>query len=143
MVIGYTTGVYDMFHIGHLNVIMRAKEQCDYLIVGVSTDDLVRREKKKTPVIPFEERAAIVAALKYVDEVVPQLDKDKFSAWEKLHFDKMFVGDDWKGTPQWQKYEEQFAPVGVQIIYLPHTDGISSTQLTGVIKELLDEHPNQ
>lgn len=143
MVIGYTTGVYDMFHIGHLNVIMRAKEQCDYLIVGVSTDDLVRKEKKKTPVIPFEERAAIVAALKYVDEVVPQLDKDKFSAWEKLHFDKMFVGDDWKGTPQWQKYEEQFAPVGVQIIYLPHTDGISSTQLTGVIKELLDEHPNQ
>lgn len=142
-IIGYTTGVYDMFHIGHLNVIMRAKEQCDYLIVGVSTDDLVRKEKKKTPVIPFEERAAIVAALKYVDEVVPQLDKDKFSAWEKLHFDKMFVGDDWKGTPQWQKYEEQFAPVGVQIIYLPHTDGISSTQLTGVIKELLDEHPNQ
>ena len=142
-IIGYTTGVYDMFHIGHLNVIMRAKEQCDYLIVGVSTDDLVRKEKKKTPVIPFEERAAIVAALKYVDEVVPQLDKDKFSAWEKLHFDKMFVGDDWKGTPQWQKYEEQFAPVGVQLIYLPHTDGISSTQLTGVIKELLDEHPNQ
>ncbi len=143
MIIGYTTGVYDMFHIGHLNVIMHAKEQCDYLIVGVSTDDLVRKEKNKTPVIPFEERAAIVAALKYVDKVVPQVDKDKFSAWEKLHFDKMFVGDDWKGTPQWQKYEEQFAPVGVQIIYLPHTDGISSTQLTGVIKELLDERPNQ
>lgn len=97
MVIGYTTGVYDMFHIGHLNVIKRAKEQCDFLIVGVSTDDLVRHEKNKTPVIPYAERAAIVAALKYVDQVVPQTDKDKFGAWEKYHFNKMFVGSDWKG----------------------------------------------
>ena len=100
MIIGYTTGVYDMFHIGHLNVIRRAKEQCDYLIVGVSTDELVKKEKNKTPVIPYEERAAIVAALKYVDKVVPQENKDKLGAWKKLHFDKMFVGSDWKGTPQ-------------------------------------------
>lgn len=140
-VIGYTTGVYDMFHIGHLNVIRRAKEQCDYLIVGVSTDELVQKEKNKTPVIPYKERAAIVGALKYVDEVVPQENKNKLGAWEKYHFDKMFVGSDWKGTPQWEKYEQELKPHGVEIVYLSHTDGISSTQLTGVIKGLLDEHP--
>lgn len=141
MIVGYTTGVYDMFHIGHLNVIRRAKEQCDYLIVGVSTDELVLRDKNKTPVISYEERAAIVAALKYVDEVVPQVDKNKFAAWELHHFDKMFVGDDWKGTPQWIEFEKQFAPIGVEIVYLPHTDGISSTQLARVVKDILDEHP--
>ena len=139
MVIGYTTGVYDMFHIGHLNVIRNAKAQCDYLIVGVSTDELVQKEKNKTPVIPYEERAEIVSAIKYVDKVVPQPDKDKMAAWERNHFDKMFVGSDWEGTPQWKKFEEQFAPLGVEIVYLPHTDGISSTQLTGVIKNILDE----
>lgn len=141
MVIGYTTGVYDMFHIGHLNVIKKAKEQCDFLIVGVSTDELVEHEKHKTPVIPYKERAEIVEALRYVDKVVPQFNKDKFGAWEKYHFNKMFVGSDWKGTPQWDKYEEEFAPVGVEIIYLPHTDGISSTQITQFIKKMLDEKP--
>ena len=139
MVIGYTTGVYDMFHIGHLNILRRAKEQCDYLIVGVSTDELVRKEKNKTPVIPYQERAEIVSAIKYVDKVVPQVDKDKFAAWEKHHFNKMFVGSDWQGTPQWKKYEEQFAPVGVEIVYLSHTDGISSTELTAFIKNKLGE----
>ena len=134
-IIGYTTGVYDMFHIGHLNVIRRAKEQCDYLIVGVSTDELVQKEKNKTPIIPYDERAAIVSAIKYVDEVVPQIDKNKFGAWEKYHFNKMFVGSDWEGTPQWKKFEEQFKPLGVEIVYLPHTDGISSTQLSKKIKE--------
>lgn len=136
-IIGYTTGVYDMFHIGHLNILKRAKEQCDYLIVGVSTDELVQKEKNKTPVIPFDERCKIVEAIKYVDEVVPQCDKNKFAAWEKLHFDKMFVGSDWQGTPQWKKYEEQFAPLNVEIVYLKHTDGISSTDLTNLIKKLL------
>lgn len=140
-VVGYTTGVYDMFHIGHLNIIQKAKEQCDYLIVGVSTDELVRKEKNKTPVIPYEERAEIVAALKYVDRVVPQIDKNKFAAWEKYHFKKMFVGSDWKGTSQWNLYEKQFKSLGVEIIYFPHTDGISSTKLTNVIKNMLEEHP--
>lgn len=129
MIIGYTTGVFDMFHIGHLNVIRRAKEQCDYLIVGVSSDALVQREKNKTPVIPFEQRCEIVSAIKYVDQVVEQPDKDKLAAWRKYHFDKMFVGSDWYGTPQWKKIEEDFAPLGVEIVYLPHTDGISSTIL--------------
>ena len=137
MIIGYTTGVYDMFHIGHLNILKRAKEQCDYLIVGVSTDELVQHDKHKTPIIPFSERCAIVEAIKYVDKVVPQFDKNKFGAWEKYHFNKMFVGSDWKGTPQWVKFEEEFAPVGVEIVYLDHTDGISSTILRN---RLIEEH---
>lgn len=140
-IIGYTTGVYDMFHIGHLNIIKRAKEQCDFLIVGVSTDELVKKEKGKTPVISFEERCAIVSAIKYVDEVVPQNNKNKLEAWDKYHFDKMFVGSDWKDTPQWNEFEKQFEPYGVEIVYLPHTDGISSTKLTGIIKRILDECP--
>ena len=128
-IIGYTTGVFDMFHIGHLNILRRAKEQCDYLIVGVSTDELVMHDKNKRPVIPFEDRCEIVKAIRYVDEVVPQIDKNKFAAWEKFHFDKMFVGSDWKGTPQWNGFEKQFATVDVEIVYLSHTDGISSTIL--------------
>lgn len=139
MIIGYTTGVFDMFHIGHLNVIRNAKEKCDYLIVGVSTDELVKQDKGKTPVIPYEERFQIVSAIKYVDRVVPQPDKNKYGAWKRYHFDKMFVGSDWKGTPQWTEYERQFASVGVDIVYLPYTDGISSTKLTQVIKRILDE----
>lgn len=138
-IIGYTTGVYDMFHIGHLNVIKRAKEQCDYLIVGVSTDELVQKDKNKTPVIPYEERAEIISSIKYVDEVVPQPDKNKVGAWEKYHFDKMFVGSDWQGTPAWQKFEEQFKPLGVEIVYLPHTDGISSTLLRDKNDKKIDE----
>ena len=94
MIIGYTTGVYDMFHIGHLNILKRAKEQCDYLIVGVSTDELVQRDKNKTPIIPFRDRAAIVEAIRFVDKVVPQEDKDKFAAWKRHHFNKMFVERD-------------------------------------------------
>lgn len=135
MIVGYTTGVYDMFHIGHLNILKRAKEQCDYLIVGVSTDELVQHDKNKTPIIPFEERCAIVEAIRYVDKVVPQTDKNKFAAWEKYHFNKMFVGSDWKGTPQWAKFEEEVSPVGVEIVYLDHTDGISSTILRNRLNE--------
>lgn len=137
-IVGYTAGVYDMFHIGHLNILKRAKEQCDYLIVAISTDELVQDEKGKTPVIPYEERLAIVEAIKYVDRVVPQKNKNKYEAWEKYHFDKMFVGSDWKGTAQWEQYEQQFAPIGIRIIYLQHTDGISSTQLTNFIKSKLE-----
>lgn len=136
MIIGYTTGVYDMFHIGHLNVIRRAKEQCDYLIVGVSTDELVQKEKNKTPIIPFKDRIEIVKAIKYVDEVVPQYDKNKFGAWEKYKFNKMFVGSDWKGSEAWNRFERQFEPYGVKIIYLDHTDGISSTILRDRLIEI-------
>ena len=127
--VGYTTGVFDMFHIGHLNILRRAKEQCDYLIVGVSTDELVLKEKNKIPVIPLKERIQIVESIKYVDEVVSQEDKNKLGAWQKLHFDKMFVGSDWQGSVAWKQFEEQFKPLGVEIVYLDHTDGISSTIL--------------
>lgn len=135
IVIGYTTGVYDMFHVGHLNIIRRAKEMCDFLIVGVSTDELVQREKNKTPIIPYEDRVEIVKAIRYVDQVVPQFDKNKIDAWEKYHFKKMFVGSDWQGTPQWQKYEKEFEPFGVEIVYLPHTDGVSSTILRAKVEQ--------
>lgn len=127
--IGYTTGVFDMFHIGHLNILRRAKQQCDYLIVGVSTDELALAYKKKIPVIPFEERKEIVEAIKYVDQVVPQTSMDKLSAWEKLHFDAIFHGDDWKGTPMYQEIESKLRSVGCDLIFLPHTEGTSSTLL--------------
>lgn len=139
-IIGYTAGVYDMFHIGHLNIIRNAKAQCDYLIVAVSTDELVKKEKNKTPIIPFKERKEIISALKYVDEVVPQYNKNKLGAWKKYKFNKMFVGSDWQNTPQWQKYEKELKPHGVEIIYLPHTYGISSTKLSSLIKNLF---PNE
>lgn len=129
MVIGYTTGVFDMFHVGHLNVLRRAKEQCDFLIVGVSTDELVQHDKNKSPIISFEDRCKIIEAIKYVDKVVPQYDKNKLGAWEKYKFNKMFVGSDWKGTYAWNRFEEQFNPLGVEIVYLNHTDGISSSIL--------------
>lgn len=134
MIIGYTSGVFDMFHIGHLNILRRAKERCDKLIVGVSTDDLVESYKHKTPIIPFEQRAAIVKAICYVDEVVPQTTMDKMQAWNAVHFDVMFHGNEWKGTELYNKYEEEFAKVGVRIEYLPHTDGISSSDLRERIK---------
>ena len=127
--VGYTAGVYDMFHIGHLNILKRAKESCDYLIVGVSTDELVQNYKNKNTIIPFDERAAIVEAIKYVDKVVPQVSMDKMQAWENYKFDAMFVGDDWKGTEKWNKIEEEFKNVGVDIVYFPYTQGTSSTIL--------------
>ena len=133
-IIGYTTGVFDLFHIGHLNIIRQAKEHCDWLIVGVSTDELVISTKNKRPVISYEDRAAIVSALRYVDEVVPQENKDKYAAWEKYHFQKMFVGSDWRGTPEWKRWETVFAPLNVQIVYFPYTVGISSTILSNIIK---------
>ena len=132
MIVGYTAGVYDLFHVGHLNVIKNAKQLCDKLIVGVSTDELVQAYKNKTPVIPFEERKAIVGAIRYVDEVIPQTDVDvagKVRVALENHIDVMFVGDDWKGTEKWNKIEEELAKVGIRLVYLPHTDGISSTLL--------------
>lgn len=129
MIIGYTTGVFDMFHIGHLNILRRAKEQCDYLIVGVSTDECVESYKHHTPMIPYDQRAAIVAAIKYVDEVVPQTTMDKLIFLKKRHFDVMFHGDEWKGTDLYNKYEKEFAELGARIEYLSHTDGISSSML--------------
>lgn len=133
--IGYTTGVYDLFHIGHLNILKRAKEQCEYLIVGVSTDELVRSYKNKTPIIPFIERKAIVESICYVDKVIPQENRNKIEALERLHFDVMFVGDDWKGSSLFNELEAVLEKDGVDLIYLSHTDGISSTMLTEKIQK--------
>lgn len=125
--IGYTTGVFDMFHIGHLNILRRAKEQCEYLIVGVSTDEVVETYKHKRPVIPFEERMAIVEAIKYVDKAVPQVSMDKMQAYNELGFDALFHGSDWKGSAMYEKIVSDFEKVGVDVVFLPHTDGVSST----------------
>lgn len=136
MIVGYTTGVFDMFHIGHLNILRRAKEQCDYLIVGVSTDELCQYYKHKPPIIPYEERKAIVEAIRYVDKVVPQKDRDKFGAWERIHFNRMFVGDDWKGSKLFSEVEKKLNEVGVDVVYFPYTQGTSSTILREkVLKE--------
>ncbi|MGI6382033.1 MAG: adenylyltransferase/cytidyltransferase family protein [Tissierellaceae bacterium] len=136
--VGYTTGVYDMFHIGHLNILKRAKEQCDYLIVGITTDELVSYKNTKA-IIPHDERMEIVKSIKYVDKVVPQESMDKMQAWKKYKFDVMFVGSDWKGTDKWNRFERQFAEVGVDIVYFPYTQGTSSTKLREVINKLLLE----
>ena len=134
--VGYTTGVYDMFHIGHLNILKRAKEQCEYLIVGVTTDELVAYKNKKS-IIPHEERMAIVESIKYVDQVVPQESMDKMAAWEEYKFDVMFVGSDWKGTDKWNEFERQFREVGVDIEYFPYTQGTSSTKLRDVFDKIM------
>ena len=128
--IGYTTGVYDMFHIGHLNILKRAKEQCEYLVVGVSTDELVQNYKNKTPIIPFEERCEIVSAIRYVDKVVPQTTMDKMVAWEDIHFNALFHGDDWKGSNMYDEVERNLSEHGVDVVFLPHTQGTSSTLLS-------------
>ena len=128
--IGYTTGVFDLFHIGHLNILRRAKEQCEFLIVGVSTDELVESYKHKHPVIPYSERTAIVEAIRYVDKVVPQTSMDKIDAWNQLHFDVIFHGDDWKGSDLYINIERKLHDVGCDMVFLPHTDGTSSTLLT-------------
>ena len=134
--IGYTTGVYDLFHIGHLNILRNAKLECDYLIVGITTDELSEKEKGKKPIIPLTERMAIVEAIKYVDMVVPQTNYDKFEAWNNLKFNIMFVGDDWKGTEKWNQLEIDFGKLGVKIHYFPYTQQTSSTKLRTVIDEI-------
>ena len=128
MIIGYTTGVYDLFHIGHLNLFKNAKGLCDKLIVGVTVDELVSY-KGKQAMIPFEDRIEIVRSCKYVDAAVPQYDMDKLSACKKLGAEIMFVGDDWYGTEKWQEYEQQFIGEGIKIAYFPYTQGTSSTQI--------------
>ena len=127
--VGYTTGVYDMFHIGHLNILKRAKEQCETLIVGVTTDELCYKRKKKYPIINENDRMSIIAAIRYVDKVVPQIDMDKVRQVKEFGVDVVFVGSDWKGTEAWNNYEREFAKIGCKVVYLDHTDGISSTIL--------------
>lgn len=128
MIIGYTAGVYDLFHIGHLNLLKNAKGMCDKLVVGVTVDELVKY-KGKEALIPYEDRAEIVRSCKYVDAVVPQEDMDKLTMCKKLGAQVMFVGDDWYGTDKWERYEEEFKEAGIEIIYFPYTKTISSTKI--------------
>lgn len=135
MIIGYTAGVYDLFHIGHLNLLKNAKGMCDKLIVGVTTDDLVEYKGKRA-MIPFEDRLEIVRSIKYVDAVVPQDDMDKLTMCRKLGASYLFVGDDWYGTGKWMAYEKEFEAAGIKIIYFPYTKGISSTKITEALKQV-------
>ena len=135
MQIGYTSGVYDLFHIGHLNVLRNAKGMCDKLIVGVTTDELVSYKNKRS-VIPYSERVEIVRSIRYVDAVIPQESFDKFEMWEKVKFDVMFVGDDWYQSKQWQDLDEKFKSVGVKIVYFPYTKGTSSTLLNETLLKI-------
>lgn len=137
--IGYTTGVFDLFHIGHLNILKNAKDRCHYLIVGVSTDDVVESYKHKRPIVCFEERIEIVKAIRYADEVVPQTSLDKVDAWEHLHYDALFHGDDWKGSSLYTCMEEKLSERGVDTVYLPHTQGVSSTKLVEILQNMRRE----
>lgn len=131
--IGYTAGVYDMFHVGHLNLLEKAKNECEYLIVGVTTDELAQY-KNKIPMIPYEDRKKIIEAIKYVDKVVPQETMNKMEAWDKYQFNAMFVGDDWKGTDKWNKIEQELSEVNVDVVYFPYTKKVSSTILREKLK---------
>lgn len=132
--IGYTSGVFDLFHIGHLNILKKAKEHCDYLIVGVTTDSLCLQRKRKLPVICEKERFEIISSIKYVDKVILQENMDKIDVIKKFKVNVVFVGSDWKGTEAWNKYEEKFKKLNCDVVYFDHTDGISSTILREKIK---------
>jgi glycerol-3-phosphate cytidylyltransferase len=133
--IGFTSGVFDMFHIGHLNIINNAKSQCDYLIVGVNTDELTAMYKKRQPVVPYEERIKIVAAIKGVDEVIKVNTLDKEIIWKDKYFDLLFIGDDWKGSQRWNETERIMLTHNVKTVYLPYTDSTSSTMLRKKIED--------
>lgn len=138
MTIGYTAGVYDLFHIGHLTLFKNAKGLCDKLIVGVTVDELVTY-KGKNAIIPFSDRIEIVRSCRYVDAAIPQYDMDKLTMCKKLGASVLFVGDDWYGTDKWKEYEKQFQDEGIKIIYFPYTKGISSTQITRALKAVRGE----
>ena len=142
MIIGYTAGVFDLFHIGHLNLLKNAKGMCDRLIVGVTTDELVRY-KNKSPVIPFTERIEIVRNIKYVNAVVAQTDMDKLLMCKKLKANVLFVGDDWYATDKWEEYEKEFEKAGVKIVYFPYTQGISSTKINTILDDSRGKSSNK
>ncbi|MDR0221110.1 MAG: adenylyltransferase/cytidyltransferase family protein [Lachnospiraceae bacterium] len=137
--VGYTSGTYDLFHIGHLNLLKKAKEYCRHLIVGVSTDELIRSYKFMDPITPFNERLEIIKAIRYVDEAVPQHELDKIPAFEKYHYNVLIIGDDWKGTTSWDGYEKEKKRLGFEIIYLPYTKSISSTLIKEKIKNMEED----
>jgi glycerol-3-phosphate cytidylyltransferase len=132
-VVGYVPGAYDMFHIGHLNILRRARTECDHLIAGVVTDEVLEQVKGRAPIVPHAERMAIVGSMSCVDEVVADVSSDKLVMWERLRFDVLFKGDDWKGTPKGDRLEADLGAVGVRIVYFPYTVHTSSTALRAMI----------
>ncbi len=138
MIIGYTAGVFDLFHIGHLTLLKNAKALCDKLIVGVTVDELVLY-KGKHAMIPFSDRIEIIRNIKCVDAAVPQYDMDKLTMCKKLGASILFVGDDWYGTEKWKAYEKDFAEAGIKIIYFPYTHGVSSTKITEALTAVRDK----
>ena len=135
VVVGYVPGAWDMFHIGHLNILRRAREHCDRLVVGVVTDEALYAAKAKHPMVPLEERVAIVHALDIVDDVVTDFSSDKLQVWERVRFDVLFKGDDWRGTAKGHRLETQMASVGVRVQYFPYTAHTSSTLLRSILSD--------
>lgn len=134
--VGYAAGAFDLFHIGHLNILKHAKNECDYLIAGVVSDEMLRLTKGIDPVIPLAERIEIVRSIGYVDEAVAETVPDKLQMWRKLQFDVFFKGDDWRGTEKGVRLEREFAAVGVEVVYFPYTMTTSSTQLRQALAAL-------
>jgi glycerol-3-phosphate cytidylyltransferase len=134
--VGYAAGAFDLFHIGHLNILKHAKSQCDYLIAGVVSDEMLELTKGITPVIPLAERLEIVRHIAYVDEAVAETVPDKLDMWRELKFDVFFKGDDWRGTEKGMRLEREFAAVGVEVVYFPYTMTTSSTQLRKALAAL-------
>jgi glycerol-3-phosphate cytidylyltransferase len=138
--IGYAAGAYDLFHIGHLNILKRARSQCDYLIAGVVSNEMLELNKGKAPVIPLAERLEIVSSIRYVDRAVAEDVPDKLQMWEQLHFDIFFKGDDWRGTKKGMQLEREFAAVGVEVVYFPYTIDTSSTMLRRALDVITSTH---
>ena len=143
MVVGFTDGVYDMFHVGHLNMIRNAKSKCDYLIVGVHADDIVEQYKHRRPIINEEDRREIVSAIKEVDEAVINYTRDKMELWNQYHFNVIFIGDDWKGTERWNNFEKILGEVGVKVEYIPYTKRISTTKIREMLADKNGEEGNK
>ncbi len=140
--VGYAPGVYDLFHIGHLNILKHAKANCDYLIAGVVSDEMALHAKGKAPVVPLAERLEIVRNIKFVDEAVAEVVPDKLDTWKSVGFDIIFKGDDWRGTAKGRKLEEDFANVGVEVVYFPYTMHTSSTLLRRFLSGIVPEELN-
>ena len=134
--IGYAPGAYDLFHIGHLNILRNARSQCDYLIAGVVSDEMLELAKGRRPVVPLAERLEIVSHISYVDKAVAEVVPDKIDTWRELGFNLIFKGDDWRGTPKGAKLESDFAAVGVEVVYFPYTAHTSSTVLRTALAAL-------
>ena len=139
--VGYAGGAYDLFHIGHLNILRHARSQCDFLIAGVASDEMLLATKGALPVVPFNERFEIVRSVVYVDEAIAETELDKFDTWRVHQFDVYFKGDDWKGTERARRLERQFAAVGVEVVYFPYTMTTSSTILRQALEALADAEP--